>query len=266
MTIDYKGASLFYTVKGSGPTVVFLHGFLEDHTMWDFIRPQLIKQYQFISIDLLGHGNSQCIGYIHSIEEMAKAVNHILKNLKINEVTIVGHSMGGYVGCAFAKAYPKKTKALCLLNSTTLPDDNERKKLRSRANEMAKNQYEQFVRMSFTNLFEKTVKDTFKKEIQKQLVTALKTPVQGYIAANSGMAARANYLQLWKLGKFKKGIILGIKDWIIDYDWHQKNLSQYCDFFKSIDSGHMSHITATNETQKSIISFLKGTVNKEVNK
>lgn len=47
--------------------------------------------------------------------------------------------MGGYVGIAFAKAYPEFVSKLCLLNSTPEPDDDARKKLRSRANVMAKN-------------------------------------------------------------------------------------------------------------------------------
>jgi pimeloyl-ACP methyl ester carboxylesterase len=74
-----------------------------------------------ITIDLLGHGETECLGYIHSMEDNADAVHAVLAELRIRKAILVGHSMGGYVALAFAELYPENVKAL-LLNSTARAD------------------------------------------------------------------------------------------------------------------------------------------------
>ncbi len=253
MTINHKDASIFYTDKGTGTPVVMLHGFLENHTMWRAIEDVLSQQYRVICIDLLGHGNTDCMGYIHTMDAMALAVQAVLDTLDVTKVHLVGHSMGGYVGLAFAKAQPARTASLCLLNSTPLPDDNERAALRTRANKMAKTQYEQLVRMSFTNLFDPKTKANHLNQISEALDHALKTPVQGYIAANSGMQTREDLSVFFKKASFMRAMILGTTDWIIDAQTQENKFKKDIDFFKMIADGHMSHISQTNE----VINLLK---------
>lgn len=257
MTITHKGVSIYYTESGQGDALVLLHGFLENSWMWEPFIPELSKSHRVICVDILGHGKTPCIGYIHTIEEMATAVHAVIDSLQINNVTIVGHSMGGYVGCAFAKAYAEKLTALCLLNSTPLPDPEERKLLRERANTMAAENYTQLVRMSFNNLFAPEIREKYSKEISQGLTEALKTSVQGYRAANSGMRLRQDYSQLWNEGAFKKGFILGQDDWIIDSALHKTNFEKPSDYFKIIPGGHMSHIGQRSVVLKHIRSFLQ---------
>ena len=114
MNINHKGASIFYTDQGAGSPVILLHGFLENHTMWNPFLTQFTTFHRVICIDLLGHGNTECKGYVHTMNDMADAVNAVLIHLDINTAQIIGHSMGGYVSLAFAKAYPNKISSLCL--------------------------------------------------------------------------------------------------------------------------------------------------------
>lgn len=257
MTINHKGASIFYTDQGAGAPVILLHGFLENHTMWDAFVPYLSLQYRVICIDLLGHGASDCTGYVHTMDEMAAAVKDVVDLLELKKITIIGHSMGGYVGLAFAKAYSENTIGLCLLNSTPEPDDEERKKLRSRANVMAKKQYEQLVRMSFVNLFDPTSRLNYEIEIENALKQALQTPIQGYIAANSGMQLRPASKEFWKSTEIKTGMILGKSDWIIDAQNHKELYMKSTDFFKIIEGGHMPHISQTKKTVSILLQYLK---------
>lgn len=256
MLTIYKGIPVFYTDDGSGHILVLLHGFLENSTMWTPFIPELSKNHRVICIDLLGHGQTACTGYIHTMEEMATAVNAVLVDLQIGSVTIVGHSMGGYVGCAFAKAYPEKIKALCLLNSTPFPDSPERKLIRVRANKMAKENYSQLVRMSFVNLFDAATRKDFEKEITQGLEEALKTPVQGYVAGNYGMSLREDSSTLWKDGSFYKALLLGEDDWIIDSDTHKMTFEEQSDYFKIIPGGHMSHIGQISIILKYLNQFI----------
>lgn len=256
MNIIHKGASIFYTDQGSGSPVILLHGFLENHTMWDPFLKQLTLDHRIICIDLLGHGNTECTGYVHTMEDMAMAVNAVVTHLKIMDVQIIGHSMGGYVGLAFAKAYSDRTKALCLLNSTPEVDGEERKELRVRAIEMAKKQYQQLIRMSFVNLFDPESKKQHNDAIQDALQQALQTPLQGFIAAHEGMRIRKEHIDFFKKATFYTGMILGTKDWIINADQHIKSYKPYINSIELIESGHMSHISNQEKTSNYLLSFL----------
>ncbi len=257
MEITHKGSRIFYTDQGEGAPIVMLHGFLENRTMWDVLLPSLLQKYRVICIDLLGHGASECLGYIHTMQDFSEAVHAVINSLQLNSISMIGHSMGGYVGIAFAKAYPEKIKALCLLNSTPEADPDERKQLRLRANQMAKTQFEQLVRMSFINLFDPSSKEQYQDAISEALAHALQTPVQGYIAANDGMRLRDDASTFWKNASFKKGMILGENDWIIDAQKHKEAFAAHTDYFSIIKGGHMSHISNSDSMLKELLRFLE---------
>jgi pimeloyl-ACP methyl ester carboxylesterase len=83
MILQYKGINIFYTDDGKGHPIVFLHGFLENVSMWNPFIPELSKNNRVVCIDLLGHGKTDCLGYVHSMEAMAHTVKAVLDHLKI---------------------------------------------------------------------------------------------------------------------------------------------------------------------------------------
>jgi pimeloyl-ACP methyl ester carboxylesterase len=85
-----------------------LHGFLENQKMWDKYIATFAEN-RVITIDLLGHGETECLGYVHSMEDNAEAVQAVLAELRIRKAILVG-SMGGYVALAFAELYPDFVK------------------------------------------------------------------------------------------------------------------------------------------------------------
>ena len=103
MTILHKNASIWFSVSGNGPAIVLLHGFLEDSSMWTDLASVLSKKNKVICIDLLGHGKTDSLSYVHTMEEMADTVLTVLKHLGLRKYTFIGHSMGGYVALAFEK-------------------------------------------------------------------------------------------------------------------------------------------------------------------
>ena len=127
---------------------MFLHGFLENSTMWNEHILELSKKHRVICVDLLGHGDTDCLGYVHTMEDMADAVHHVLHELKLRKVVLVGHSMGGYVALAFAELYPDMMKGLVLVNSTSRADSDERKQNRDRAILAVKKSYIAAIRMA----------------------------------------------------------------------------------------------------------------------
>ena len=244
MVLNYKKAAVFYTdtATSNGTTIVLLHGFLENASMWNEISSELSKRNRIVTIDLLGHGRSDCLGYLHSMELFSETVEAVLKQLKIRKCIVIGHSLGGYVALAFAERNPQKIKGLCLLNATSNEDDQERKQLRTRANMMIQNNFTNMVRMSFTNLFSEVSRVNYADEIKNGLDEALKTSIQGYIAGQEGMKLRPNRNHVLAKNDFKKMIITGRKDPVLDIQKSIEEAEKTNSKLIIFPDGHMSHI------------------------
>jgi pimeloyl-ACP methyl ester carboxylesterase len=255
--VYYKNAKISFSSKGKGTGIVLLHGFLENSSMWDSVSEVLSKNNRIITIDLLGHGDSDCLGYVHSMEIMAEAVEAVLRKLRIRRFILVGHSMGGYVALAFAEKNPEKLKGFCLMNSTSIADDEERKQLRARANKFVQNNFKSMVQMSFSNLFSEESRVTYKDEMKAALEEALKTPVQGYIACQEGMRIRPNRENVLKQLPCKKLLIISKKDPVLDFE--ASVLEAKSNNAESIvfNGGHMSHIENKNELIEALKQFVK---------
>ncbi|EKB08139.1 alpha/beta fold hydrolase [Myroides odoratus] len=186
----YKNIQINYYDSGKGNALIFLHGFLENAKMWKDYMAYFSTKHRVISIDLLGHGDTGCLGYIHSVEDMADAVHAVVTHLKLKRVTLIGHSMGGYVSLAFAELYPDYVKNIVLINSTARADSPERVQNRDRAIELIKKNAPMFITMAINNLFTDAVRPLHEAEINYTREEALKTSTQGVIAALEGMKTR----------------------------------------------------------------------------
>ena len=257
MILDYKNAAIFYTDSGKGPAVVLIHGFLENTTMWNVIVPELSKRNRVITIDLLGHGKSDCMGYAHSMELFAETLEAVLKKVRIRKCILVGHSLGGYVALAYAERNPQKVKGLCLMNSTSNEDTADRKLLRTRANKMVHKNFLNLVRMSFTNLFSEESRIVFKDQVKKALSEAMQTPIQGYIAGQEGMKLRPNRNHVLAENSFKNLIIIGKKDPVLDYKISLEEVEKTNSKHVIFPQGHMSHIENTMKLILILKDFLK---------
>ncbi len=256
-SIIFKNTTVAFSDEGKGNAVVLLHGFLENSTMWEYMIPEISKKNRVVTIDLLGHGASDCLGYVHTMELFAETIEAVLKHLKIRKCVLIGHSLGGYVALAFAEKHPEKIKGLCLINSTSNEDTNERKELRNRANIMAQSNFDGLVSMSIANLFVKENALKFKEEIAIVKKEALQTSLQGYIAANEGMKLRVNRNAVLLENSFKKLIIAGEKDPVLDVNMSLMEAAIAGAYFKVLSGGHMSHIESKEMLLAEIISFLK---------
>ena len=257
-SIIFKNTTVAFSDEGKGNAVVLLHGFLENSTMWEYMIPEISKKNRVVTIDLLGHGASDCLGYVHTMELFAETVEAVLKHLKIRKCVLVGHSLGGYVALAFAEKHPEKIKGLCLMNSTSNEDSEDRKKLRYRANKMVQQNFENMVRMSVSNLFEPKNLSKFKEEIKVVKEQALKTPVQGYIAANKGMRLRPNRNTVLADNTSKKLLIVGEKDPVLNFEASVQEAKKTNTEIVTFSGGHMSHIENKEELITVLQTFIKG--------
>ena len=255
--ILFKNTNISYSDTGKGTAIVLLHGFLENKDMWDFYIPEFAKKNRVIAIDLLGHGETECLSYVQTMEDNADAVHAILSELRIRRAIFVGHSMGGYVALAFAELYPENIKGLVLLNSTTRADSEERKTNRDRAIKAVKQSFINFVSLSIANLFSESNRERLSSEIERVKKEALKTPLQGIVASLEGMKTRKDREVLLHLTPYPKLLILGEKDPVLPYEETKEQIENTNVQFMNFPDGHMSHIENQEELLKVLLDFFK---------
>lgn len=257
MTFSYKNTSVNFTSKGTGKTVVLLHGFLENVSMWNIISQELSKKHRIVCIDLLGHGATENHGYIHTMQDQAEMVLAVLKHLRLRKYVLVGHSMGGYIALEICKLVPKNIKGLCLMNSTALPDTKEKKTNRDRAIEAVKQNHKTFIRIAIPMLFSEENRTVFTSEIKAITNEALQLSPQGIIAALEGMKVRKNNTSIYMSANFPIQMIIGKQDPALDYNTliaQTKNTNvQIVEF----PDGHMSHVENKDALLTALAVFLK---------
>ena len=113
------------------------------------------------------------------------------------------------------------------------------------------------VRMSFTNLFGEKSRSLFKVEIKAALQEALKTPIQGYIAGQEGMRIRPNRTAVLTENNFKKLIIIGEKDPVLDLETSLNEAKKTNSEVLVFPEGHMSHIENKKEFTYKIMQIIE---------
>ncbi len=256
-SIKYKGEDVTYSHQGVGEPIVLLHGFLEERSMWKTIADQLQKKYRVISIDLLGHGDSSCVGYIHRMDEQAEAVRQVLENEMIDSCILIGHSMGGYVALALARTQPSLIKGLVLFHSTVIPDSEEKKQDRIRVIDLVKRNKNIYINAAIPTLFAPNNRDKHTAEINKAVQVAKGFSKQGIIANIRGMMERKDGSDVLKNGKFKKLIVHGTEDPVISNESvrRQAELDADIDLQVIENIGHMGHIEAPEKCNEILSDF-----------
>ena len=118
-TVQVNGVNLFYKESGSGPeTIVFSHGLLMDHTMFEPQRAVFEKQYRVIAYDHRAQGQSEDIGRGYDMSTIADDAALLIRALNAAPCHFAGLSMGGFAGMRVAAHHPELIQTLTLMNTT----------------------------------------------------------------------------------------------------------------------------------------------------
>src|SRR5664279_4596205 len=118
--IDHHGESLYYETVGPGdaPTVVLTHGAGGTHASWFQQVPALSAAgYRVVTWDSRGFGNSTCRTGVVGADIAGGDLAAILDAVGVEEVDLVGQSMGGWWVSAFTIAHPGRVRSLTLANT-----------------------------------------------------------------------------------------------------------------------------------------------------
>ncbi|GLY67016.1 alpha/beta fold hydrolase [Amycolatopsis taiwanensis] len=106
-----------YRMAGSGPAVLFIHGIGDDSSAWLDVLASLARDFTVIAPDLLGHGGSDKPRADYSVAAYACGMRDLLATLDVDQVSVVGHSLGGGVAMQFAYQFPERCERLVLVST-----------------------------------------------------------------------------------------------------------------------------------------------------
>ena len=116
-TVTLHGHEFSYTDSGSGPVLLFIHGILGSQKQWAHLVDRLDDGHRLVVPDLFGHGSSAKPIGDYSLGAHAATLRDLLDRLGIEQVTLVGHSLGGGIAMVFSYLFPERVERLVLVAS-----------------------------------------------------------------------------------------------------------------------------------------------------
>ena len=192
---------LAYERHGKGTPLVLVHGYPLDHSIWNDVVLQLAEGFDLIVPDVRGFGESATIASPYSMMDIASDFASLLDSMGIEKAAFAGHSMGGYVALAFAKAFPNRVSGLALVASQAAGDSIERKEGRYKTAADVKQKGIQIVADAMTD---KLSANHAVREFVRPLM--MKQSVIGVAGALGAMAEREDLTVF--LASFNKPLLL----------------------------------------------------------
>lgn len=258
--IIFEERQINYQVEGRGYPVLLLHGFCEDSQMWEEFKVDLLEErYKVIRIDMPGFGKSDLLSEL-SIVKMAHIVNAVIDQLKIDQFIFVGHSMGGYIGLAYAEHYTERLSGLCLFHSHPYADTKEKKELRQKSIDFIRRQgHILFVKQLIPDLFTSKFARSNAFLLEKMIFRAARYQSEAIIASQAAMAARPDRSEILAGLTIPVQFFIGIEDTAIPKDKSeaQTHLPQVADIHFLKKTAHMGMFEERKTTQRHLRQFVQ---------
>jgi len=117
------GVEIVFSNQGKGdPAILLVHGWTNNNTIWDLQVPVLAEKYQVIAVDLAGHGQSGNNRSKWTMSAFGEDIAAVVNAAKLEDVILVGFSMGGPAILEAAKLLPDQVSGLILVDAIKNPE------------------------------------------------------------------------------------------------------------------------------------------------
>jgi pimeloyl-ACP methyl ester carboxylesterase len=233
-------------------TIIFLHGSGLSYIVWSLVEQFFSsKNYNVLSIDLPGHGNSEgpCL---HSIEEIAEWLEKVFIKLKLEKVILVGHSQGCLEMLEYSNKYKSRLKKLVFIGgSNKMPVNKD-------LIELAENGDSDAVKLMMKWSFKNSKKFIGGNPIERIIQSP--QDIRKILAVD--LVACNNYANGYNAAKAidcPSMLIFGAEDKMVNLEFGKKfaNLIKNSTTHIIDGSGHMIMIEKVFEMREKILEFLK---------
>jgi 3-oxoadipate enol-lactonase len=252
--VKVNGINIAYERRGRGEPLVLIHGYPLDRTTWNEVASLLENDFDLILPDIRGMGQSDAVEKTYTVADLASDIADLLDHLKVQKAFIAGHSMGGYVALAFARAYPNRVRGLGMISSQVLADPPERKAGRYQT---AKDVQEKGISVVVDSMTTKLSADMRIQSFIREVIQRQKPA--GVIGSLKAMAERDDSSDLLKKFKFPVVIVHGDADALIPVERgrEMKAALPSAHYAELKGAGHMPMMENPKEVAAALRFFLK---------
>ncbi|WP_369899574.1 alpha/beta fold hydrolase [Bacillus manliponensis] len=136
--LEVKGSSLYYTVKGEGIPILFIHPPVLTHVNFEYQLEELSKMFQVIAFDIRGHGRSKYSSQPITYPLIAEDIKCLLDHLQVDKTFVCGYSTGSSVALQFVLNFPERSLGSILIGGMSEVRDGYLKKKISLGVKLAK--------------------------------------------------------------------------------------------------------------------------------
>lgn len=112
---DYVKMNLHYKLQGEGQPIIFLHGVFGSLDNSNMLAKHFVSDYQTIQVDLRNHGQSPWSNEMN-LNVMAEDIAALCHHLQLDQIILIGHSMGGKVALRLTQIISEKIKKIVALD------------------------------------------------------------------------------------------------------------------------------------------------------
>jgi pimeloyl-ACP methyl ester carboxylesterase len=194
-------------------TLVLLHGHGMDDRIWDHVDAALNSDFTIV------RPNISLFTFCQTVEDYADELYRFLTNATITKCTLIGHSMGGYIGLAFAEKYPSMLEGFGLFHSTAYADNEAKKHQRSQTVDMLR-QYgtAMFLKNTAANLFGDRYKELYPGQVKAHIEQYSKIPPEALSAGMVAMRNRPDRTAVLASMSYPVLFIIGMQDKLIPFE------------------------------------------------
>ena len=244
--------------REDSPTIVFVHGFPLDHTMWLGQLP-LARHANLLMLDLPGFGASDPVTGDMTMSGLADDVASFLKKLGVSRVIFCGLSMGGYIGWEFAMNHPEMLEGLICCNTRANADDE----LTARARRIAAKQVLEDGTAPVAAAMQKKLFSPQTVLANVELINSVtekicRTEATSVAAAQKAMAGRSDHSMSLARLMSKYWLSQDIDDSITPAEEMKEMSSLFAEsaFVEIAEAGHLSPAENPDAFNEAVIRFL----------
>lgn len=240
-------------------SIIFVHGFPYDHTMWKTQIEEFSKNYYCIAYDIRGLGQSPAGNGQFTMESFVDDLEKIVDELKLNKPILCGLSMGGYISLRALERMPDKFSAVILCDTKSEADNNEGKLKRAAGIKRINDEgLAPFAKDFITNCFGDYFKQNKKEELEEIIAASSRFDPVGVKGSLLAMLGRTDTTANLEKINVPTLLICGEEDKLtppaVMKEMQKKiNNAEYVEIKKA---GHMTPIENPEEVNNAIKNFV----------
>lgn len=257
-----NGVKMAYTDEGHGTPVVLVHGYPLSRALWAPQVAALRSTYRVIAPDLRGFGDSAADGGTNNgLSQYALDLASLLDHLKVGQVVLAGHSIGGYIALAFARESLGRLRGLMLVSTRPGADSTEAANNRRTLAERVGKEGVQPVVDSMAPKIISAHSQTQKPNLMEQVQGIMRgASPEGVILALHAMASRDDSTMLLPTLKIPTLVLAGEADLLVPPDESRKMAEVIPDARLTLipQVGHLPSLEAPEAVNQAMAEFLAG--------